>query len=184
MQTLRLTVGMQQRMNVLAFIRTGYGENHRFVRFLEKTVQGSTDCGGLEGTFRRVEPIEIGAGRNDRHIVRLGGIIETVLQLDFVAGAGNDLLRCGQGLLFGHDAAAHVIAAFDLPGLEPRRQQAPFFHPPQRVTGKDQGNAQLTGDAHPHITGVGIVRVDQVRKTSGFPDMVQDIVGETIQMVP
>ena len=107
---------------------------------------------------------KIGSGRYDRHLVRRVAIVELVLLFDFIAGAGNHQVGVSQRILFGVDAARHVIALLDILHRQSHGQQPAAFVASQRMAGMDQRQTCPMRKAHTHIAGVGIMAVQNIRQ--------------------
>ncbi len=108
--------------------------------------------------------VEIGSRRDDRHLVRRIAIIKLVLLFDFIAGAGNDQIGISQRILFGVDTARHMIAQLDILHRQAHSQQPAAFIASQRMAGMDQRQTRPMRKAHTHITGVGIMAVQNIRQ--------------------
>ena len=63
--------------------------------------------------IRSPEAPEVCTWRHDPHLLRLVVIVELVLLLDLVGGRNDHQLRGSQSLLFGVDAARHVVSLLD-----------------------------------------------------------------------
>ena len=159
-----LTVGGNQRGDVLAGVRARQGQDHGLLGLAQK----ARDLAG-DGTLPLlalggVEAGQVGAGGDDPHLLGLVEVVELVLFLDLLRGAGDDPLGAGQGQLLGLDATRHVVAGLDLGRVQPRGQQAPALDAAQGVAGVHQGDAQQVGQAAAHVAGVRVVAVQEVRQ--------------------
>ena len=183
LQRRRFAKDLDQSKYVLALVRPGQGKDQRLVRRGEETLQliGETDS---LTRLRGMKLGQIGTRRDDGHACRVIIIVQPVLFLDFVVGAGDDQVGVGQHLLLGIDAPRHVVDLFDLAPRQALGQQPFSLVPPQRVAGMDQRYAQQIGQAHADVAGIGIVTVHQIRQTWLLVEPVEQVVHETVEVIP
>ena len=106
-------IGVEQGRQVLALVGTGQGQDQGFVGVAEKAVDGAAEaeCVTWPGW---VELLQVGAGRYDHHALRVVVVVQPVLLLDLVVGAGDHQVGIGQHGLLGVDAALDVVGTGDL----------------------------------------------------------------------
>ena len=127
----RFAVGLEQCDDVLAVIGPGKSQNQRLGGLIQEAVdvRGKTDRRTVCGRWVKLD--QVGARRDHDHALGLVVIVEDVLLLDLVVGAGDDQLRRAQDALLGLDATHHVVACIDLLAVEPGGEQALAFIAPQ-----------------------------------------------------
>jgi hypothetical protein len=113
LQLFGLAVGLHQRGDVLALVRARQGQDQRLLRLLQEALQLLLDRRLLLAAVRRVEALQVGARRDHRHALGLVVVVEAVLLLDLLGGAGDHQAGRAQGLLLGVDAPGHVVALVD-----------------------------------------------------------------------
>ena len=127
---------------------------------------------------------KIGSGWNDPHALGLIIIVEFILLFDFLVRTGYDQFRCTQRIFLGVDTARHVVALLNIIALHAVRKKASAFYPAQRMTGVHQRYAQHVCNACSDITGIGIMRMHNVRRAAQIAQIIQGPVRETVQKVP
>ena len=90
---------------------------------------------------RREKPVQVDARRDDPHLLGPVVVVQSVLGIDFLLGAGDDQIGVTQGRLLGGDAAADVVLLLELLPSEAAGQQAPALDPAQGMAGVDQRDA-------------------------------------------
>ena len=86
----------------------------------------------LTGIVRvRVEQLQVGTGRNDRHAVRIVEIVEFVLVFHLVVRAGNHQAGIGEGFLLGLYPARDIVALLDFLAFQSGGQQSQALVPAQ-----------------------------------------------------
>jgi hypothetical protein len=85
-------IGLDQGDDVLAMVGAREGQDQRLVRLVEKAVDDLGEGRERIVVGRRMELLEIRAGRDDAHPLGQIVIVESVLFLDLVVGAGDDQL--------------------------------------------------------------------------------------------
>jgi len=69
----------------------------------------------------------------------------------------------GQGQLLGIDPPGHGVMLLDLARIEAGINQPPPLLSAQGMAREHQGNAQAAAQQRRHITGIGVVGMDQIR---------------------
>ena len=179
-----LTIGFQQRRDVLADVRARQRQYDRTARVLQEAPQLPVDCAITFSAVCRVKIIQCRAGWNDLHVLMLIVVIETVLLLDLLVGAGYYQLGGRQYVFFNLDPVRHVVAFLDQVAPQTMCQQASAFDPSQGVTGMYQRYTQLTRQADADITGVGVMAVDNVGIQVMLAQPAQGVVGKHIKATP
>ena len=104
LQLLGLTIGLQQCIDVLARIRARQRQYDRAIRIQQEAAQLPVDRTVTFTAVGRVKFVQRGTRRDDAHRVGLVMVIETVLLLNLLVGAGDHQLGRGQDILLGLDA--------------------------------------------------------------------------------
>ena len=131
-----------------------------------------------------MEFVQVGAGRDHPHLVRLVTIVQAVLLLDLLVRTGDHAHRHRQRRLFGLDAPGDIVHALDLVARDAAGQQLLALAAPQRVAGVYERDAELVGKARADVAGIGIMAVQDLRQTGLFAQEGQGIVREALQIVP
>ena len=184
LQLLGFTVGLQKGGDVLAFVGARQRQDHGFFRLAQKTVDLHGDWRLTPLLVRRVEALQVRARRYDAHLFRLIVIVQRVLFVDLIVGAGDNQVGGAEHRLLGIDAACHVVLLLDLGRLESGGEQATAFYPSQRVPRVHQRRAEHRGEACADIAGIRVVAVHHVRLPFLVLEVLQGVIGEAVEVIP
>ena len=133
---------------------------------------------------RRMELFEIGARWYDDHPAGVVVVVEAVLLLDLVVRAGDHEFGVCQHLLLGIDTTFDVVLLLYRFAGEAACQQPLALVAPERMPGVYQRDAEQVGQAHPDVTGIGIVAMDQVGQARLLLEPGHQVVHEAVQVIP
>ena len=184
LQGVGFAVGLQQRGDVLAGIRARQRQYDRAVGIDQETTQFAVDRGVTLAAIGRKKIRQLGAGRNDPHLLRLVMIVETVLLFDLLVGAGDHQFGRAKDILLGLDTTRHVVTCLYIVALQAARQQPPALDSTERVPGMHQWHPELAGKPDTDIARIGIMTVDDIGHQLMFAQPVQGIISKHIEAVP
>ncbi len=176
------SISADQHRQVLPLVQSRHSQDQRLLGLVQEASEFRGD-GRREGGSGRRERVQVHPRRNHFHAIGLIMVVQSVLLLHFLVGAGDNHRRRLQGDLLGLNSLGEL--EFLLEGLQVvlAEAHALLLDSAQGVASEDKRDPQQPGQLSAGQSGVGIVAMDNVRQALAL-EVRQRLIDEHVEVRP